>query len=50
MMILSGSYPYGTYEGEIYIGGEKVKFTGVQDAKKYGIEIKSPVILQFAKE
>ena len=39
MKILSGSYPYGTYEGEIYIGGEKVKFTGVQDAKKYGIEM-----------
>ena len=42
MKILSGSYPYGTYEGEIYIGGEKVKFTGVQDAKKLLLERFSP--------
>lgn len=39
MKILSGSYPYGSYEGEICIDGKPVKFNGVRDAEKYGIEM-----------
>ena len=31
--ILSGVYPFGTYEGEIYIDGKLQQFSGVVDAK-----------------
>jgi ABC-type sugar transport system ATPase subunit len=39
MKILSGSYAYGTYEGDILIGGEPVKFSDVHEAEKSGIEM-----------
>lgn len=39
MKVLSGTYPYGTYEGEIYYEGQKVKLTDVATAQKYGIEM-----------
>ena len=39
MKVLSGTYPYGTYEGDIYYEGQKVKLTGVAAAQKYGIEM-----------
>jgi D-xylose transport system ATP-binding protein len=39
MKILSGSYPYGTYSGEIRIDGKTVKLTDVKTAENYGIEM-----------
>lgn len=39
MKILSGTYPYGTYEGEIYYEGEQIQITDVAIAQKYGIEM-----------
>lgn len=39
MKILSGSYPYGTYEGEIYVDGRLVKFNDVHAAEACGIEM-----------
>ncbi|MDD3413775.1 MAG: sugar ABC transporter ATP-binding protein [Lachnospiraceae bacterium] len=39
MKILSGSYPHNSYEGEICIEGKSVKFSDVNDAEKYGIEM-----------
>lgn len=39
MKILSGSYPHGSYEGEIRINGMPVKFSGVRDAEQCGIEM-----------
>lgn len=39
MKVLSGTYPYGTYEGDIYYEGQKVKLIGVAAAQKYGIEM-----------
>ncbi len=31
MKILSGTYPYGTYEGELIYQGEPLRLTGVRD-------------------
>ena len=39
MKILSGTYPYGTYEGEILYDGTPVKLTDVSTAQKLGIEM-----------
>ncbi|OPZ66996.1 MAG: Xylose import ATP-binding protein XylG [Firmicutes bacterium ADurb.Bin467] len=39
MKILSGSYPHGSYEGEIWIGGRRVQFSTPSDAVKSGIEM-----------
>lgn len=39
MKILSGSYPYGTYEGEMYVDGRIVKFKDVHSAEACGIEM-----------
>ena len=39
MKILSGSYPHGSYDGEIYVNGEKQLFTHTYDAEKAGIEM-----------
>lgn len=39
MKVLSGSYPYGTYEGEIHMGGKRVRFAHTWDAEKCGIEM-----------
>ena len=39
MKILSGTYPYGTYEGEILYDGVPVKLTDVSAAQKLGIEM-----------
>lgn len=39
MKILSGTYPYGTYEGEIWYDGSPVKLTDVAVAQKLGIEM-----------
>lgn len=39
MKILSGVYPYGSYEGEIFFNDRKVMFHNVKDAEKAGIAI-----------
>lgn len=37
--ILGGIYPYGTYEGEIFLDGKKVEFKNPKDAEKAGISV-----------
>lgn len=39
MNVLSGVYPYGTYEGEIIYNGEECRFTKIKDSEKKGIAI-----------
>lgn len=39
MKVLSGVYPYGTYEGDILIDGIVQKYTGIADSEKAGIAI-----------
>lgn len=39
MKILSGIYPYGEYEGHIFVDGNKVKFNSIKDAERFGIAI-----------
>lgn len=39
MKVLSGVYPYGTYEGEIHYDGEECKFKNIKDSEKKGIVI-----------
>ncbi|HBT51492.1 D-ribose transporter ATP-binding protein [Petrotoga sp. HKA.pet.4.5] len=37
--ILGGIYPVGTYEGEIYLHGEKMKFRNPKEAEEAGIAV-----------
>ena len=39
MNVLSGIYPYGTYEGDIIYDGEVCKFHSIKDSEKLGIVI-----------
>ena len=39
MKILSGVYPYGSYEGKIYIDGNEVKFRNIKESQNAGIAI-----------
>ena len=39
MNVLSGLYPHGTYEGEIYYEGELCKFKDLRDSEEKGIVI-----------
>ncbi|TGG93470.1 sugar ABC transporter ATP-binding protein [Natronospirillum operosum] len=39
MKILSGVYPHGTYEGELYYQGEPVAFSSIRDSEAKGIII-----------
>ena len=39
MNVLSGIYPYGTYEGDIIYDGEVCKFQTIKDSEKKGIVI-----------
>ncbi len=39
MNVLSGIYPYGSYEGQILFEGKECKFTGIRDSEKKGIVI-----------
>lgn len=39
MNVLSGIYPYGTYEGEIYYNGNLCKFNKIKDSEEKGIVI-----------
>ncbi|MBO2519971.1 sugar ABC transporter ATP-binding protein [Limnochorda sp.] len=37
--IISGVYPYGTYEGELFFRGEPLRLTGTRDSEAKGISI-----------
>ncbi len=39
MNVLSGSYPYGTYSGDVYYNGELCKFKTLKDSEAKGIVI-----------
>lgn len=39
MKVLSGLYPYGTYDGQIMINGEEKRFGKIKDAEEAGIAI-----------
>ncbi len=39
MKVLSGVWPYGSYEGEIYIKGQLQRFGNTRDAEKVGVAI-----------
>ena len=39
MKVLSGLWPYGTYEGDIVYEGEVCKFSGIKDSENKGIVI-----------
>ncbi len=39
MKVLSGVYPFGTYSGDIVVGGEVRRFSTIREAEKAGIAI-----------
>lgn len=39
MKILSGVYPYGSYDGEIYIDGKEMHFRNIKESQEAGIAI-----------
>ncbi|RJG41077.1 multiple monosaccharide ABC transporter ATP-binding protein [Mesorhizobium sp. DCY119] len=39
MKVLSGVYPYGSYEGETHYEGKECRFNGIHDSEKVGIVI-----------
>lgn len=39
MKVLSGVYPYGTYEGDILFNGKKVEFKNIKESENTGIVI-----------
>ena len=39
MKVLSGVYPYGTYEGEIVLDGKSCAFSGIKQSEKAGVVI-----------
>ncbi|KAJ1683136.1 hypothetical protein LUZ63_021633 [Rhynchospora breviuscula] len=39
MKVLSGVYPYGSYDGEIHFDGEEVQFRSLRDSEAQGIVI-----------
>ncbi len=39
MKVLSGVWPFGSYDGDILFGGEVQKFKGIADSEKVGIAI-----------
>lgn len=39
MNVLSGIYPYGSYEGQIFYKGEECRFSGIKDSEEKGIVI-----------
>lgn len=39
MKVLSGVYPFGTYDGEIILDGQEQKYNTISDSKKAGIAI-----------
>ena len=39
MNVLSGVYPYGTYTGEVYFGGQECRHLDIKDSERLGIVI-----------
>ncbi len=39
MKVLSGVYPHGTYDGEIFFDGEECRFGSIRDSERQGIVI-----------
>ncbi len=39
MKVLSGVYPYGTYEGDIFFDGQEVRFRTIRESEEAGIAI-----------
>jgi len=39
MKVLSGVYPYGTYDGEIYFQGDECRFRDIAESEKVGLVI-----------
>jgi putative multiple sugar transport system ATP-binding protein len=39
MKVLSGVYPFGTYEGDIHYEGKECRFNGIHDSERFGIVI-----------
>src|SRR5690625_1837321 len=39
MKVLSGVYPHGTYDGEIYLDGQEVRFGSMNDSEAHGVVI-----------
>ena len=39
MNVLSGIYPYGTYQGEIYFQGKECRFRDITESEKVGLVI-----------
>jgi putative multiple sugar transport system ATP-binding protein len=39
MKVLSGIYPYGTYDGQIFFDGEECQFKGIRESEDAGIAI-----------
>src|SRR3954454_279479 len=39
MKVVSGVYPYGTYEGQFFFKGEECRFAGIVDSERRGIVI-----------
>jgi putative multiple sugar transport system ATP-binding protein len=39
MKVLSGVYPYGTYDGEIYFQGQECRFRDITESEKVGLVI-----------
>ena len=39
MKVLSGVYPYGTYNGEIYFQGQECRFRDISESEKVGLVI-----------
>ncbi len=39
MKVLSGVYPYGSYEGKVLFAGEECRFRGIKESEKKGIVI-----------
>ena len=39
MKVLSGVYPYGTYEGQIFFQGEEMRFRNIKESEQAGIAI-----------
>ncbi|KQY98849.1 ATP-binding cassette domain-containing protein [Microbacterium sp. MEC084] len=39
MKVLSGVYPHGTYDGQILLDGEEVRFSSIKDSEEHGVVI-----------
>src|SRR5690625_7970652 len=37
MKVLCGAYPYGTYDGEIYLDGQVVRFVSINDSEAHSV-------------